>query len=81
MWCTDIANIFNDYFIDSTNTLTYNNINDCNNNSNIKTVLNTMFRSSMTEDELKKKIMSLNNTNYEGYDGISTKIIEVYWHT
>ncbi|CAK1598295.1 unnamed protein product [Parnassius mnemosyne] len=44
--------------------------------SNEKSLSNSMFVKPMTEEEVKKEILSLNNTNSEAYDGINTKIIK-----
>lgn len=64
---SDIANIFNDFFIDSTNTL-----NNKTKSSNNQFLTNSMFLRAMTEEEVKKEISSLNNTTSVGNDEIST---------
>lgn len=69
----DIASAFNDYFVESTHrTHTAN--------SHVRKIRtktpNTMFLRPMAEDEVKKEIMSVNNTTSEGFDGISTKILK-----
>lgn len=71
---TDIATAFNSYFIESTNVSTSSDINF---KFNINSNLNSLYLIPMTENEVIKEIMALNNTNSEGYDGISTRIIKM----
>lgn len=71
---SDIATVFNDYFIDLTNNLTYNFTQY---DHNITPIANSIFLMPVTDEEVKKEIMSLNNTNSAGYDGIITKIIKM----
>lgn len=69
----DVATAFNDYFIELTNT-SNGSSNSAQQTTNI---CNTIFLKPVTEEEVKKEIIDLNNTSAEGYDGISTKIIKM----
>lgn len=71
----DIANQFNNYFIDEIENnvktdITFNNIN-LNNQT-----LNSLFMQPVNIDDILKIITNLKNTNTIGYDGISTKVIK-----
>lgn len=68
----NIATAFNNYFT--------NEINKTNNSkeNTLKTILkNSIFLTPVNEDCIKKVILSLRNTQSEGYDGISTKILKI----
>lgn len=70
----DIATAFNNNFINTTNTPLSNDMEAIVSNKN--TITNSLYLSPMSEHEVKREIMSLNNTGSEGYDGISTRIIK-----
>lgn len=72
---TDIANQFNDFFIDTTNT-TMTKHSKTRQINHTTLTSNSMFLRSLTEDEVKKEVITLNNTNSEGFDEINTKIIK-----
>lgn len=71
---TDIATAFNKYYIGASNT---GSTKALKHNPKSATLANTIYLEPMTVEEVKKEIMSLNNTAAEGYDNISTKIIKV----
>lgn len=66
-----ISNIFNNYFIDLTNVEN----NNCK-NTNQTLINNSIYLTPIDKIEIEKHIMTLNNTNAEGYDKICTKIIK-----
>lgn len=66
-----IAQNFNDFFIGLTN-----NKNTKIDNTNNRTVSNSIFLKPFESAEVKYIIRSLNNTNSVGYDDITTKIIK-----
>ncbi|XP_059045707.1 neuropeptide SIFamide receptor-like [Achroia grisella] len=69
---TDIATAFNNHFIDITNGYKeeYYKMNSK------RTVSHSMFLKPVSQNEVKRQVLSLNNTNSEGYDEICTKIIK-----
>lgn len=67
----EIADEFNDYWIHLTNK-TNNQVK----NTLKKTVCNSMYLTPYGYDEVHRIIISLNNTNSEGYDELATKIIK-----
>lgn len=71
----DIANEFNNYFI---NDIEKNIKTDISiNNINLKNqTLNSLFMQPVTIDDIIKIISTLKNTSTVGYDGISTKVIK-----
>lgn len=71
----DIANQFNNYFIDEIekNIKTDIKLNKINVNYQMP---NSLFMQPVTIDEVIKIITNLKNTNTVGYDGISTKVIK-----
>ncbi|KAI5636779.1 reverse transcriptase (RNA-dependent DNA polymerase) domain-containing protein [Phthorimaea operculella] len=71
----DIANAFNNYFNNSTNIISTNQI-PSDTFVNVNRAANSMFLMPMLENEVRKEVISLKNTNSEGYDEISTKIIK-----
>lgn len=73
---TDIANIFNNYFVDKVKPLP--DI-DKNKNKRIcinRTSINSMFLGPSSSLGIYKIIKNLKNTNSVGFDGISTKVIK-----
>lgn len=69
---SDIASIFNEYFINLTNRL-HTDIKI----TNSRTIINnSIYLNPINENDIKKEIMTLNNTNAVGPDGISTKILK-----
>lgn len=69
----DIANIFNNYFIDLT---TKNTIINLNYKYKIDINYSTIFLTPTNDTEVFKIIMNLKNTTSVGYDQITTKIIK-----
>lgn len=69
-----IANSFNNYFIESTNKEN-NNCNTFNDKSNL-ILNNSIFLNPIDDCDINKLIMSLSNSNSEGYDGVCTKVIK-----
>ncbi|KAI8433032.1 hypothetical protein MSG28_013899 [Choristoneura fumiferana] len=67
----DIANYFNDYFI---NQVTRN---DMDRTNKIEPIKNTIFMTPTNQQEVKKAINRLNNTNSIGHDGVCTKIVKI----
>lgn len=68
----EIANLFNNYFIENTFDTNLNNkIPTLNNNSN------SVFMCPTIPKDIHKIIMSLKNTGSTGYDGISTHILKL----
>lgn len=68
-----IANTFNTFFIELTNKDITNNI--LINKSN-PILNNSIYLNPIDEYDINKVIMTLNNSNSEGYDGICTKVIK-----
>ncbi|KAL0870811.1 hypothetical protein ABMA27_005737 [Loxostege sticticalis] len=72
---TEIANAFNNYFIETTNANLKSNI--CPSKFTIDSCQSSMFLSPTSSDEIFKIIMTLKNSNSVGYDNLSTKIIKI----
>lgn len=70
----DIAAAFNDHFIQSTK-IPPNNQSQHTDPTKYR-LPNSMFLSPMMEIEVKKEVLSLKNTNSEGYDEINTKVVK-----
>lgn len=71
----EIASAFNNYYING-----FPVQNSINNHRNENTIANSMFLTPMSENEIGQHILSLNNTNSEGYDELNTKIIKECAH-
>lgn len=71
----EIAEAFNSYFIESIQAQTNNNVNH-NVTRELHKTANSMFLAPMLEDEVKKEVLSLNNTNSVGCDEICTTVIK-----
>jgi hypothetical protein len=69
----DIANIFNDYFVDK---LKHNALSGKQVTSLIQSPIRSMFVSPCTPYEVLKIIKTLKNTNSVGDDGVSTKVVK-----
>lgn len=69
---TDIANIFNNHFIDIADK---SNI-DLKKPKDMIGLQNSIYLKSFEVDEIKSIILSLNNTKAVGYDGISTLVLK-----
>ncbi|RVE41685.1 hypothetical protein evm_013673 [Chilo suppressalis] len=74
----EIANAFNDYFINDT--LDNNNYTNKIELSGIKSNLKTIFLAPVKPKEVYRVIMSLKNTTSVGFDGFSTKVIKNVGH-
>lgn len=70
---SDIANAFNDYFVDKIVPISSSGINVT---SKLTTQRDSMFLQPCIPDDVFKIISFLNNTNSVGYDDISTKILK-----
>lgn len=70
-----ISNIFNEFFINLTNSKN----NNCK-NTNLTSLNNSIYLTPTDKNDIEKFIMTLNNTNAEGYDEISTKIVKACRH-
>lgn len=71
----EIAEAFNNHFIDSTN-IDITNSSKNRSTTNTSNVGNSIYLEPCTPNEISKIIASLNNTNAVGYDEISTQIIK-----
>lgn len=69
---TEIANIFNNHFIDSTNV----NTTQIGKSNLITRNCTSIFLNPTDDNEIKKIIHSLNKTNSTGYDSVCTRIIK-----
>lgn len=73
-----IADAFNNYFINLTNENCINrNSKDILNYNNIKINPNSIYLTPVTETDVIKTICNLNNTKSAGYDNISTNILKL----
>ncbi|KAL0828886.1 hypothetical protein ABMA28_003792 [Loxostege sticticalis] len=72
---TEIANAFNNYFIETTNTNLKSN--NCPSKFTLDTCQSSMFLNPTSPDEIFRIIMALKNSNSVGYDDLSTKIIKI----
>ncbi|CAK1582037.1 unnamed protein product [Parnassius mnemosyne] len=70
---TQIANTFNNFFIELTNKDIQDNIS---NNKSNQILNNSIYLSPTDEYDINKVIMTLNNSKSEGFDGICTKVIK-----
>lgn len=70
----EIATLFNNYFINLTFNLNDNSDIDC--KKYIMTLNNSIYLTPVSDDYVQKLILTLNNTNSEGFDGICTKVIK-----
>lgn len=71
---SDITNIFNDYFININDNDNYLNSNKTTNRTNI---MNSIYLTPTSEDEIDRIITNLQNTNSVGYDNINTNILKI----
>lgn len=69
---TEIANTFNDYFIDQTQ----KNMTTKLDTKNLTNYPNSMFMHPVLPQDIFRAIQSLKNKNSTGYDGISTKVVK-----
>lgn len=73
----NIATAFNTHFIESSQKLSQSRSNKmCGNKLSKHELGGSMYLMPMAEDEVRKVVLSLNNTNSEGPDEICTKVIK-----
>ncbi|KAL0861481.1 hypothetical protein ABMA27_009011 [Loxostege sticticalis] len=73
----DIAELFNNFYIDLTCESNINSSTNPINENPIRNVESSMFLTPINEIDVKNIIKSLRNTNSTGYDDINTKILKI----